>query len=163
MTENKSTTDGTASADIQPISLQPFAVQLQNIVPVDIVARRFPVEVNTNNGTPINISLNIVGLHIDADNLQAQVVIEVKLEPSQEPHSFELFLRMVGLFSYASDYKPDAVHQYLQQGSLSVMLPFVRELVLSLSTRLQIPPIMLSLIQLTTPPDTKDNADETSR
>jgi preprotein translocase subunit SecB len=151
MTENKSGSDEPVSSGNQPISLQPFAIQLQDVIPVEIVAKRFPVE-NSNN-TQINTNLSIVGVNIDPASLQAQIIIEVKLEPLQEPHLFEIFLRMVGVFSYASEYEPNIVQQYLQQGSLSVMLPFVRELIFSLSMRLQIPPIMLSIIQFAPSPE----------
>jgi len=164
MTEEKSDReDGPASSDIQPISLQPFAIQLLNVVPIEIVARRFPVDISDN--TQINIGINIVGLDVNPDSLQAQVVTELKLEPSQEPHAFEMFFRIVGLFSYAAEYKQDAVQQYLQQGSLSVMLPFMRELVFNLSMRLQISPIMLSLVQLAPPPEIPErgNTDETAQ
>ena len=161
MAENMSVTDGPTSSGIPPFSFQPFAIQLLNVVPIEIVARRFPVE---SSDTKININLNVVGISIDSDSLQAQVILEIMLEPSQEPRLFEIFSRIVGLFSYSSEYDPKTVQEFLQQGSLSVLLPFVRELVLSLSTRLQIPPIMLSLVQLAPPPEItkKDNTDEPS-
>jgi preprotein translocase subunit SecB len=146
MTENKPVSDEPVSSGTQPISLQPFAIQLQDVFAIEIIAKRFPVD--NSSDTQINTNINIVGLNIDPASFQAQVIIEVKLEPLQEPHLFEIFLRMVGLFSYAAEYDQNLVQQFLQQGSLSVMLPFVRELIFSLSTRIQIPPIMLSLIQL---------------
>jgi len=47
------------------------------------------------------------------------------------------------------------VQNFLQQGSLSVMLPSARELLLSLCTRLQVPMVVLPLVQLG-PPTTFD-------
>lgn len=163
MTENESVSDEPVSSGTQPISLQPFAIQLQDVVAIEIAAKRFPIE--NSSDTQINTNISIVGVNIDPASLQAQVIIEIKLEPLQEPHLFELFLRMVGLFSYASEYDPNIVQQFLQQGSLSVMLPFVRELIFSLSMRLQIPPIMLSLIQLTPPPEVthRNNTNEVAQ
>jgi len=156
MAQNKSDIDGPISSGVPPFSLQPFAIQLLNVVPIEIVARRFPVE---SSDTTININLNVVGISIDSDSLQAQVILEIKLEPAQEPRLFEIFSRIVGLFSYSPEYEPNAVQEFLQQGSLSVLLPFVRELVLNLSTRLQIPPIMLSLVQLAPPPEIAKKGD----
>ena len=146
MAEDTPQTEGPSNGEGSSISLNPFAIQLVNVVPIEIVARRFPVE---SNDTNININLNVVGISIDSDSQQAQVILEMKLEPSQEPRFFEIFFRIVGLFSYSLEYDPTEVHEFLQQGSLSILLPFVRELVLNFSTRLQIPPIMLSLVQLT--------------
>lgn len=161
MEESKSVTDGPTSLGVPPFSLQPFAIQLLNVVPIEIVARRFPVE---SSDTKIDINLNVVGISTDSDGLQAQVILEIKLEPSQEPRFFEIFFRIVGIFSYPPEYEPNTVQEFLQQGSLSVLLPFVRELVLNLSTRLQIPPIMIALVQLAPPPEItkKGDTDEPS-
>lgn len=141
-----------ASSSFQPLPLQAFAVQLQNIVPIEIIARRFPVDIaNVKN----DAHFNLTGIHIDAENLQAQVVLDVKIEPAEEPHYFEISFKMVAIFTYESEYNPDMVLQFLQQESLSLMLPFARELVFSLCTRLQIPTIILALVQLDTPSPTQ--------
>jgi len=157
MAEKKPASEETISSNIRPLSLHPFAVQLQNIVPVEIVAKRFPVEISNN--TQINIQLNLTELHVDSHNLQAQVIMDAIVETSPEPRPFELSCRMVGVFIYASEYPEEDVRQFLHQGSVGVMLPFVRELIFSLCGRLQIPPIMLSLIQLAPPTDTKNDSD----
>ena len=140
-----------------PISLVPFAVQLQNVVPVDIVARRFPVDFPS--GMSVNFHTNIVGLAVDTEQRQAQVIMEMKVEPVVTPAPFEIFVRMVGLFTYSDEYSADEAQKYLQSGSLSVMLPFLRELVLQLSTRLQIPPIMLPIIKLGQPANTEQHTE----
>lgn len=156
MAENMSDIDEFTSSGNSPFSLPPFAIQLLNVVPIEIVARRFPVE---SSDISININLNLVEISIDSDSFRAQVILEIKLEPSHEPRLFEIFSRIVGLFSYSPEYESNKVQELLQQGSLNVLLPFVRELVVSLSTRLQIPPIMLSLVQFASPPDTTKKGD----
>jgi preprotein translocase subunit SecB len=161
MAEEKIASGEANSPGFQPISLQPFAIQLQNVAPIEIIARRFPVDIK--NDTQVNVQLNTIGLHVDPDNFRAQVIIELKTEPTEEPSSFEISFTMVGIFSYSSDYDTDTVIQFLQQGSISVLLPFARELLFSLCTRLQIPPVMLSLIQIATSPDVKDNTDKSSQ
>lgn len=142
------------SSGMQSISLLPFAVQPQDIYPVEIVARRFPVSITTLP-LPIKGEFNITELNINAESLQAQVVLEVRIESTEEPRAFEIFSRIVGAFVYSSEYTPEMVSEFLQQGSLSILLPFARELVLSLSTRLHLPPIVLSLVQLAPPPETR--------
>ena len=115
MSEHISVTDGPTTGETPPFSLQPFEIQLLNVVPIEIVARRFPVE---SSETKININMNVASISTDSDNLQAQVILEIKLEPSQEPRFFEIFFRIVGLFSYASEYDQKTVQKFLQQDSL---------------------------------------------
>ncbi len=137
---------------IIPISLQPFIIQLQNILPIEIIARRFSTDLPDNS----HVQINLVGLDVNAAVLQAQTVWEVKAESSEDPHSFEISFKMVALFSYGKDYDSEKISQFLQQGSLSAVLPFARELLVSICTRLQIPPIFLALIQLATPSEETD-------
>ena len=152
----ESTTQETSSLPgIKPILLPLFAVQLQNILPIEIVAKRFPENaaiIPAAQTNPPNAQLNIGEPAIDIETRQAQVIMEIKVEPVDEPRLYEISLKLVGLFTYSSEYSPEAVRQFLQQGSLSVMLPSARELLLSLSTRLQIPLIVLPLVQLAPPP-----------
>jgi preprotein translocase subunit SecB len=151
-TENKDT-NTSASQSMLPISLQPFAIQPLDILPIEIVARRFPIAIS-NVPLSMNGQFNIVELNVDPETLQAHVTLEVKIESSEEPPIFEILFKLVGIFTYKDEYTPEMVGQFLQQGSLSIFLPFARELVLSLSTRLHLPPIVLSLIQLA-PPSTE--------
>jgi preprotein translocase subunit SecB len=142
------------SSALKPMALQPFSVQLTDIFPIEISATRFPIAIHVP--VPLNLQLNITEIGIDADSARAQVSLEVKVEPSDDSHAFGISFKLVGLFLYNVEYTQEMVQQFLQQGSLSLMLPFARELVLSLSTRLQIPPIVLSLIQLA-PPSLDEN------
>ncbi len=158
--EESTTQESPSLSDTKPIPLSLFAVQLQNILPVEIVAKRFPENAATSQTAPLNLpnaQLNIGEPTIDIETRQAQVLMEIKVEPVDEPRLFEISLKLVGLFSYSEEYSLEAVRQFLQQGSLSFMLPFARELVFSLCTRLQIPLIVLPLVQLASPPipDTK--------
>jgi preprotein translocase subunit SecB len=158
--------EGTTSKDSTPFGVQPFplplfAVQLQNILPVEIVAKRFPEDMITTaipSATQLNlpaVQLNVGEPTINTETQQAQVVMEIHVS-SDEPPLFEISLKLVGLFTYASEYNLETVRQFLQFGSLSVILPSARELLLSLCTRLQIPMIILPLVQLAPPPpDTK--------
>ncbi len=160
---NKHTKEESPSPAIQHIPTMPFAVQLQDIVPVEIVARRrFPVEMvgpAIETATHLNIGEPI----INPETLQAQILLEAQIGLSDASHPFEISLKLAGLFSYASEYNPEMVRQFLQQGSLSIMLPSVRELLLSLCTRLQIPQIMLPLVQLAPPPTADAKAETTTQ
>lgn len=132
-----------------PISLVPFAIQLQNVVPIEIVAKRFPVAITPE--IPVNSTLNITELSINPDARQAQTIIEAKVEPITDPKPFEIVLKVVGIFIYPEKYSSNDVQAYLQSGSIGALLPFIRELIFQLSARLQIPPIMLPIIQLADP------------
>ena len=163
--EESITPESPSPSGIQPIPLPLFAVQLQNILPIEIIARRFPEgDTPTSSGQihPPSAQLNISEPELDVETRQAQVLMEVKVDPVEEPRLFEISAKLVGLFSYSPEYSQESVRQFLQQGSLSVMLPTARELLLSLSTRLQIPLIVLPLVQLTPPPVSDVKAEDTS-
>jgi preprotein translocase subunit SecB len=142
--------DTTSSLNL-PIALIPHVVQLQNIVPIDITAKRFPVEVVPT--ATVNFRISISGLSIDSEHQQAQVIIETDVAPTSEPKFFEIKLQVVGLFTYTQGYEPNEIEQFLRSGSISALMPFIREFVFHLSTRLQVPPIMLPLIQLAETPN----------
>ena len=162
--EESLTPESPSPSVIQPIPLPLFAVQLQNILPVEIVAKRFPEDIATSplgQMNPPNAQLNIGEPEIDSETQQAQVLMEIKVEPIDEPRQFEISIKLLGLFTYSPEYSLEGVRQFLQQGSLSVLLPSARELLLSLSTRLQIPLIVLPLVQLAPPPAPDIQAEDT--
>lgn len=88
MTENKPVSDEPVSSGTQPISLQPFAIQLQDVFAIEIVAKRFPVD--NSSDTQINTNINIVGLNIDPASFQAQVII---MEVTELTFSIDLPLK----------------------------------------------------------------------
>lgn len=148
-----SNNEDTTSSPNLPIALIPHVVQLQNVVPIDIIAKRFPVEINPT--ARMDSGINITGLSIDSEHRQAQVIIETNVAPVSEPKFFEIKLQVVGLFTYAQGYEPNEIQQFLQSGSISALMPFIREFIFHLSARLQIPLIMLPLIQLAETPNTE--------
>ncbi len=142
----------------QPTPLPLFAVQPQNIIPVEIIAKRF-LTTTTDSAVPLpeqftppNVQLAIEEPTIQAESRQAQVLMNVQVLSTSEPFSFEISLKLLGLFAFTHDYDLEFVRAFLQQGALSVMLPIARELLMSLSSRLQVPLIMLPLVQLAPPP-----------
>jgi preprotein translocase subunit SecB len=52
------------------------------------------------------------------------------------------------MFTYSETYQEEEVRLFLEQGSLSILLPFARELLFSICARLQVPPMMLTMVQL---------------
>jgi preprotein translocase subunit SecB len=157
--ENK-VVGGSTDQGGQPLYYLPFAVQLQNIFAIEIVARRFPVSLDGTSSA--QLSLNLGDVQIDDENLLAQAILSVQVDFNNEPRPFEVSFKLLGHFVYTREYKAEMVHQFLEQGSLSVMLPFARELLISLCSRLQVPPIMLQMVQLAPPPNEveKDNAPQ---
>jgi Preprotein translocase subunit SecB len=145
-----------AASSMQPLYLLPFGVQLQNIFSTEIIARRFPIDILNAPEARLNIS----EIQIDGEHLRAQVILDVHIEFSGEARPFEISFKMVGLFIYMQEYSTETLHSFLAQGSLSVMLPFARELLLNLCNRLQIPPLMLTLSQLAPPPSMTETKEE---
>ncbi len=153
----------------QPISLPLFAVQLHNIIPVEVIAKRF-LATTTDSAVsapeqfnPPNVQLAIEEPIIQSESQQAQVLMNVQVISTDEPFRFEISLKLLGLFTYRHDYEVERVRTFLQQGTLSVMLPVARELLMSLSSRLQIPPIVLPLIQLAPPPISESRSENTAQ
>lgn len=155
-----------SSSDTQPISLPLFAVQLRNILPIEVVTKRYfeneDIPVTSQPQQP-RVRLNIGEPSLNNEQQQARVLMEIHVESADEPHLFEISLKLVGLFSYSTDYDLNTIRQFLQYGSLSVMLPYARELLFNLSARLQIPLIMLPLIQLVPPRIANTETENTTR
>ena len=141
-------TEEPSSPSIQQIHILPFAVQLQNIFPVEVMAKRFPVDVPNMIIPNFSTQINLSDLSINPEALVAQIHLEVRVSFPSEPRMFEIYFKLVGIFTYTKEYSPEKVQYFLQQGSLSVMLPSARELLLSLCTRLQIPVVVLPLVQV---------------
>jgi len=154
----RATTGEELNSEMQTLYFLPFAVQLKNIFLVEINARRFPVEI-VHAPT---VQLSTSDIQIDEENHRAQSILELKVDYSSEPRPYEISCKMVGEFIYTENYEAEKVYQFLEQGSLSVMLPFARELLLSLCTRMQIPPIMLAMVQLAPPPSMTETNKETN-
>ena len=155
-----------SSSDTQPISLTLFAVQLRNILPIEVVTKRYfeneDIPVASQSQQP-RVRLNIEEPKLNIEQQQARVLMEIYAESADEPRLFEISLKLAGLFSYSTDYDLNMIRQFLQFGSLSVMLPYARELLFNLSARLQIPLIMLPLVQLVPPHMTGTETENTPR
>jgi preprotein translocase subunit SecB len=143
--------DEDAGEQRRVLNSPPFAVQLHDIVSIDIVAKRFPVDLPPDMS--VNIHTSIDDIAVDAEDLHAQVIVVTNVEPTTTSLPFEISVRVLGLFSYSDEYKADDVKAYLKASSLSLMLPFIRELIHHLSMRLRIPAIVLPLIELADPTD----------
>jgi preprotein translocase subunit SecB len=150
--------DGGSREGSLPIALPLFAVQLQNIIPLEVVARRFPSVISgvptslSGQGSQPQVQLNIEEPSIEAEKLQAQVAMDVHVSSTDLSFSFEISLKLLGFFTFAADYDVEFVRTFLRQGTLSVMLPVARDLLMNLCAQLQVPLIVLPLVQLAPPP-----------
>src|ERR1700740_1817727 len=100
--------EGTTSSEkatqpgIHPFSLPMFAVQLQNIVPVDIMARRLPgAESSIALSPEARISLPAIQLNLEEpiinnDTQQAQVLMNIHVVSTDMPPLFEISLKLIG-------------------------------------------------------------------
>jgi preprotein translocase subunit SecB len=132
------------------LPLVPSPVQLQNIFAIEIIAKRFPVIVPGDINAQIN--LNLEAWQVFQESSQAQVILNVQVGFENEPRPFEISFKLVGIFAYPPEYSVELVRQFLELGSLSILLPFARELLVSLCTRLQVPPVFMQMIQVIPPP-----------
>ena len=156
----------THTSQNQSTSLPLFEVQPQNIIPVEIVAKRFFTP-STNSSeslpeqfVPPNVQLALEEPTIQSEGQQAQILMNVQVLSNTEPFRYEISLKLLGLFAFKQEYDVELVRAFLQQGALSVMLPVARELLMSLSSRLQVPLIMLPLIQLAPPAATETKPED---
>src|SRR5579884_757819 len=126
--------------------LLPAQIQVHNIFVVEIIARRFPIKLESNLSAQSNLQLEEI--QVDTEQHQAQAILSVQVDFPDEPRPFEISFKLVGIFSYTQELASETVLQFLNQGSFSVLLPFARELLMSLCTRLQVPPLILQMVQL---------------
>src|SRR2546429_2266310 len=132
----------------QTLHALPLSIQLRNIFVIEIITKRFPVALQDTLANTTQTNLNMEEIQVDPENFQAQAILAVHVEITDEPRPFEISFKLVGHFTYSQENTVEMVQQFLNFGSLSVMLPFARELLISLCTRLQIPILILQIIQI---------------
>ncbi|MEO7019541.1 MAG: hypothetical protein ABI234_05270 [Ktedonobacteraceae bacterium] len=143
----------------QPQYLMPASIQLENIFVIEVMAKKYPVEIPSDTFI-VASKIRIEEVQLAPDNIHAQAILSVQVEFDKEPRPFEISFKLIGLFAYTQNMTTDAIAQFLRQGSLSVMLPFARELLMNLCMRLQVPPIMLQMIQIVVPSSSAENGKE---
>lgn len=109
-------------------------------------AKRYPVEISSEVTPQLHGSLEDVA--IAENNIQAQVTLNIFITTQSESKPFELSYKIIGSFVCTPDVPRNVMLQFLHQGSLGVLLPFARELLMNLCTRL----ILLPMIQLSLSP-----------
>jgi preprotein translocase subunit SecB len=137
------------SVEGQPLPqyVLPASIRLLNVLVAEISAKRYPVEISPDLEASSHLSLEDVV--INEEKALAQVVLSVSIDFQDDPKPFEIAFKTIGSFVYAPDMPKEATFQFLNSGSLGVLLPFARELLMNLCTRLQVPIIILPMIQLT--------------
>ncbi len=91
ISEDTSEVNSPVSSGIQPVPLQLFAIQPLDVYPIEVIAKKFPVAINELPLT-VNIQFNIAELNLDPESLQAQLILETKVESAEEPKVFEMSL-----------------------------------------------------------------------
>ncbi|HEY4034753.1 MAG TPA: hypothetical protein VGL94_12390 [Ktedonobacteraceae bacterium] len=134
----------------------PFEIQLVDAFPTEIVARRFPASIPEGLNLNVAVNFSLENRHIDEDNLLAQVVLAVKVDFPTEPRLYEISFGILGLFSYKPPYTAEMVYAYLENGSLSILLPLARELLASLCMRIRVPLLYIPMYPIV-PPESQDN------
>lgn len=132
------------SQALKPVYFLPFDVQLQNTFCREIVARRFPVD---SEHMP-HVQANLEEAEVDSEQHLAQITLHIQTVTDTEFPPFDISFKLLGIFSYTENYSEAEVRLFLEQGSLSILLPFARELLLSTCARLQVPPMMLTMVKL---------------
>jgi len=139
------------SQTLSPVLFLPYDVQLQNTFCIEIIAKRFPMDIVNMP----RVQINLEDVEIDTHNSRAQVTVHIWTVFDENTPSFDISFKLLGLFSYTESYSEEEVHVFLEQGSLSILLPFARELLLSICNRLQVPPMMLTMVKLAPHPSLK--------
>lgn len=146
----------------QPIHFLPYGVQLQNISTIEISAKKFS-SVDITGIQNAQLSIDLEEVQVDEESLQAQVVLHIQIDFTEEPRPYEISFKLLGYFTYIREYSMEIIRAFLQQGCLSVMLPFARELLLSLCTRLQVPALLLPMVQTAPPALTVPDTEKASQ
>jgi len=128
----------------RPLYFLPHEVQLLNTFCIEIIAKRYPVEIVSLPA----VNVNLEEVQVDPEHLQAQVIVHVQTIYDNIQSSFDISFKIVGIFAYSENYKEEQARSFLEQGSLSILLPFARELLFNICARLQVPPMMLTMVQL---------------
>lgn len=132
------------SQALKPVFFLPFDVQLQNVFCREIIAKRFPIDIEHMP----RIQANLEDAEVDSEHHLAQVTLHIQTVTDNDPPPFDISFKFLGLFTYTENYSEAEVRLFLAQGSLSILLPFARELLLSTCARLQVPPMMLTMVKL---------------
>jgi preprotein translocase subunit SecB len=141
---------------LKPIYFLPFDVQLQNTFCIEIIAKRFPVDIENMP----HIQVNLEEAQVDPQSSRAQVTLHFQTVSDNNLPPFDISFKLLGMFTYSENYQEEEVRLFLEQGSLSILLPFARELLLSICVRLQIPPMMLTMVQLAPHPSIYKSSQE---
>lgn len=142
--EEKGVVRGNEPQALSPLYFLPFDIQLQNTFCIEISAKRFPVEVVSMP----HVQVSLEEAQIDPRSSRAQITFHVQTVSDDNPAPFTISFKILGLFTYSENYLEEQVRLFLEQGSLSILLPFARELLLSICARLQVPAMMLTMVQL---------------
>jgi preprotein translocase subunit SecB len=142
--EERALVEGNEPKILKPIYFLPFDVQLQNSFCIEIIAKRFPVDIEIMP----HVQVALEDAQVDVQTSRAQVTLHVKTVSDDNPPPFDISFKLLGMFTYSETYQEEEVRLFLEQGSLSILLPFARELLFSICARLQVPPMMLTMVQL---------------
>ena len=116
-----------------------FDIQLVDALPVEIVARRFPVAASEGRNWDPAVNFSLENRQVNEETHLAEVILTVKVNFPTDPQLFEISFGILGIFAYAPTCSSETVYSYLEQGPLSILLPFARELLASLCMRIRVP------------------------
>ena len=128
-----------------PLSLGP--VQLRDVFPVELTAKRNK-QMQASGEAAAQISgPTILRPEDPAQDNVAQVEMGASIGFSSDTGPFEIAVKIVGIFEQVEQI-PDGVSlpDYLSQVSLTLLLPFLREQIFTLSTQLRIGPVLLPIV-----------------
>lgn len=141
---------------LKPVYFLPFDVQLQNTFCIEIFAKRQPLEIETMPHAQVELE----EAQVDIETSRAQIILHVRTVSNQSPSPFDISFKLLGTFTYAETYQEENVRLFLEQGSLSILLPFAREILFNICMRLQVPPMMLTMVQLAPHPSMQPPTEE---
>jgi len=142
--------DSESPADEKQIRAQnalPASIQLEAAFPIEIVARRYPVVVQQGE-VAVSTSLSLDEIQIDTENHRAQAVFGVQITFPEDVKPFDISFKIIGIFVCDPQHSQEELYSILQLSSVGVLLPFARQLLMDLCSRLQVPIIVLPMIRV---------------
>lgn len=144
----------------QDTQLPESPVQLRDVFPVKLVAKRSRLPEEQAVEAPPVAQMTELVLVENGDQLQVELGLRIAFEPPSQG-SFELEVSIVGVFERTGSLPAGMdLNSYVRRIALSLLLPFLREQVFELSTKLRLMPILLPVVipQASIPP-----TDESAR
>lgn len=128
------------------ISLPPAPMQLRDVFPVTLVARRYQVAPAPDQPHG-QANAQVSNLTIFSGEPFTQVQLTATIVSAHEPSFFDIEVTIVGVFERTGALPVGyTLESYLEATSLALLMPFLRENVFEMGIRMRIGPVLLPTV-----------------